>query len=119
MNDNATLLARRLIRNREEVEKTHDRRLPLYDSVGAHLGTGTAANKLGASSQVCVPALIIFTTLRKKCLSCWREAERCGSPVSNWRSKVATLFLSRPARNTRTKSSIRDRAAEISFRQHP
>ncbi|AEF45298.1 Cupin 2 conserved barrel domain protein [Serratia sp. AS12] len=57
MNDNAALLAQRLIRNLEEVEKTHDRRPPLYDSVGARLGTGTAANKLGASIDVVAPGM--------------------------------------------------------------
>ncbi|MGQ8705305.1 cupin domain-containing protein [Serratia sp. TSA_198.1] len=57
MNDNAALLAQRLIRNLEEVEKTHDSRPPLYDSVGARLGTGTAASKLGASIDVVAPGM--------------------------------------------------------------
>ncbi|MEE4410068.1 MULTISPECIES: cupin domain-containing protein [unclassified Serratia (in: enterobacteria)] len=57
MNDNAALLAQRLIRNIENVEKKHDRRPPLYDSVGARLGTGTAAHKLGASIDVVAPGM--------------------------------------------------------------
>ncbi|CUW17079.1 Cupin domain protein [Serratia grimesii] len=57
MNDQARLLAQRLIRNIEQVEKTHDHRPPLYDSIGTRLGTGTAANKLGASIDVVAPGM--------------------------------------------------------------
>lgn len=57
MNDHATLLAQRLIRNIEQVEKTHDQRPPLYDSVGARLATGTAASKLGASIDIVAPGM--------------------------------------------------------------
>lgn len=57
MNDHATLLAQRLIRNIEQVEKTHDQRPPLYDSVGARLTTGTAASKLGASIDIVAPGM--------------------------------------------------------------
>ncbi|MES3208976.1 hypothetical protein QDR00_12180 [Serratia ureilytica] len=82
MTEKAALLAQRLIRNVEQVEMKHDRRPPLYDSVGARLGTGTAADKLAPPSivwrQACVPAPIIFTTLRRKCSSFWKAAERCG-----------------------------------------
>lgn len=35
----------------------HDRRPPLYDSVGARLGTGTAADKLGASFDCVAPGM--------------------------------------------------------------
>ena len=35
MTEKAALLAQRLIRNVEQVEMKHDRRPPLYDSVGA------------------------------------------------------------------------------------
>ncbi|CAI0863097.1 Uncharacterized conserved protein, contains double-stranded beta-helix domain [Serratia grimesii] len=57
MNDQARLLAQRLIRNIEQVEKTHDHRPPLYDSIGTRLGTGTAASKLGASIDVVAPGM--------------------------------------------------------------
>jgi uncharacterized cupin superfamily protein len=57
MNEQATLLAQRLIRNFEQVEKKHDARPPLYDSLGARLGTGTAAGKLGASIDVVAPGM--------------------------------------------------------------
>ncbi|HAT4999296.1 TPA: cupin domain-containing protein [Serratia marcescens] len=55
MTEKAALLAQRLIRNVEQVEMKHDRRPPLYDSVGARLGTGTAADKLGASFDCVAP----------------------------------------------------------------
>lgn len=57
MNEHATLLAQRLIRNFDQVEKSHDSRPPLYDSIGARLGTGTAAKKLGASIDVVAPGM--------------------------------------------------------------
>ncbi|MGO4745008.1 cupin domain-containing protein [Serratia quinivorans] len=57
MNEHAALLAQRLIRNFEQVEKTHDSRPPLYDSMGTRLGTGTAAKKLGASIDVVAPGM--------------------------------------------------------------
>jgi uncharacterized cupin superfamily protein len=57
MNEQATLLAQRLIRNVDRVEKHRDQRPPLYDSVGARLGTGTAASKLGASIDLLAPGM--------------------------------------------------------------
>jgi uncharacterized cupin superfamily protein len=57
MNNPAALLAQRLIRNFEQVEKNHDSRPPLYDSIGARLGTGTAASKLGASIDIVAPGM--------------------------------------------------------------
>lgn len=57
MTEKAALLAQRLIRNVEQVEMKHDRRPPLYDSVGARLGTGTAADKLGASFDCVAPGM--------------------------------------------------------------
>ncbi len=57
MTEKAALLAQRLIRNVERVDKRHDRRPPLYDSVGARLGTGTAADKLGASFDCVAPGM--------------------------------------------------------------
>jgi len=55
MNNKENTLAERLIRNFNEVPFQHDRRDPLYDSEGARLGTGTAAQKLGASVDVIAP----------------------------------------------------------------
>ncbi|EPR9348848.1 cupin domain-containing protein [Serratia marcescens] len=57
MTEKAALLAQRLIRNVERVDKRHDRRPPLYDSVGARLGTGIAADKLGASFDCVAPGM--------------------------------------------------------------
>ena len=57
MTEKAALLAQRLIRNVEQVEMKHDRRPPLYDSVGARLSTGTAADKLGASFDCVAPGM--------------------------------------------------------------
>ncbi|MFE0783997.1 cupin domain-containing protein, partial [Serratia bockelmannii] len=57
MTEKAELLAQRLIRNVEQVEMKHDRRPPLYDSIGARLGTGTAADKLGASFDCVAPGM--------------------------------------------------------------
>lgn len=57
MTEKAALLAQRLIRNVERVDKQRDRRPPLYDSVGARLGTGTAADKLGASFDCVAPGM--------------------------------------------------------------
>ncbi|MEL7886858.1 cupin domain-containing protein [Serratia marcescens] len=57
MTEKAALLAQRLIRNVEQVEMKHDRRPPLYDSVGARLGTGTVADKLGASFDCVAPGM--------------------------------------------------------------
>lgn len=52
---NASELASRLIRNFHEVPRQHERRDPLYDSMSARLGTGTAARKLGASVDTVAP----------------------------------------------------------------
>ncbi|MGQ8774745.1 cupin domain-containing protein [Serratia sp. NA_112.1] len=57
MNDRAALLTQRLIRNFDQAEKNHDSRPPLYDSLGARLGTGTAAGKLGASIDIVAPGM--------------------------------------------------------------
>ncbi len=55
MNDAAQALARLLIRNLEDISKTHEAREPLYGSTGARLATGTAASKLGASVDILAP----------------------------------------------------------------
>ena len=48
-------LRERLIRNFETIVKTREERAPLYDTVCARLGTGTAAKKLGISIDVVAP----------------------------------------------------------------
>ncbi|GAC1333096.1 MAG: cupin domain-containing protein [Collimonas sp.] len=58
MDENAESLSRRLIRNFNTAPTRHDVREPLYDSVGARLGTGTAAQKLGASIDTVAPGKI-------------------------------------------------------------
>ncbi len=58
MNDveqNSQQLAARLIRNFNDVEREHQVRAPLYESLAARLGTGTAAHKLGASIDTVPP----------------------------------------------------------------
>ncbi len=57
MTDPAALLTQRLIRNFEQIEKDQDHRPPLYDSLCARLGTGTAASKLGASIDIVAPGM--------------------------------------------------------------
>ena len=55
MTDNARALAEKLIRNFNHATTTRERRDPLYDTVCARLGTGTAASKLGASIDTVAP----------------------------------------------------------------
>jgi uncharacterized cupin superfamily protein len=55
MNDTATHLAARLIRNLHEVPREHQVREPLYDSMTARLASGTAARGLGASIDTVPP----------------------------------------------------------------
>ena len=55
MNDTATDLAARLIRNFNGAELKQEAREPLYDSLCVRLATGTAACKLGASVDVVPP----------------------------------------------------------------
>jgi uncharacterized cupin superfamily protein len=55
MNDAATALARRLIRNFNDVPATRELREPLYDSDSANLAHGTAAMKLGANIDTVAP----------------------------------------------------------------
>ena len=44
-----------LIRNVETIEKQREQRDPLYDTLCARLGTGTAATKLGISVDILAP----------------------------------------------------------------
>jgi uncharacterized cupin superfamily protein len=55
MNEQAKALAAKLIRNFNSVPTAHEVREPLYDSMTARLGTGTAAQKLGASVDTLPP----------------------------------------------------------------
>jgi uncharacterized cupin superfamily protein len=55
MTETAQALARKLIRNWNDAELTREERAPLYDALGARLGTGTAATKLGASFDIVAP----------------------------------------------------------------
>ena len=55
MTDRAAELAAKLIRNFNEVELEPLKRDPHYDSAGARLARGTAAQKLGASFDILQP----------------------------------------------------------------
>jgi uncharacterized cupin superfamily protein len=55
MSESSDALAGRLIRNFNEVPLQDERRDPLYQSQAARLGTGTAAQKLGASVDIVAP----------------------------------------------------------------
>jgi len=55
MTAKAEALRAKLIRNMDETPLTRDVREPLYDSLGARLARGTAAQKLGASIDVLQP----------------------------------------------------------------
>ena len=55
MTETAQALARKLIRNWNDAKLTREERAPLYDALGARLGTGTAATKLGASFDIVAP----------------------------------------------------------------
>lgn len=55
MNDRASQLRARLIRNIESADAVRETREPLYDSLSARLSPGTAARKLGASVDTVPP----------------------------------------------------------------
>ena len=55
MSDKAQRLRDRLIRNFDEIDKERELRPPLYDTVCARLGVGTAARGLGISIDVVAP----------------------------------------------------------------
>ncbi|MBE1159844.1 cupin domain-containing protein [Dyella acidiphila] len=55
MTETARALAAKLIRNINTAATVQERRDPLYDTVCARLGTGTAASKLGASIDTVAP----------------------------------------------------------------
>jgi uncharacterized cupin superfamily protein len=55
MSEKAQALAEKLIRNFNTASTAREARDPLYDTVFARLGTGTAATKLGASIDTVAP----------------------------------------------------------------
>jgi uncharacterized cupin superfamily protein len=55
MSDRSDQLRALLIRNHESIEKQREQREPLYDTLCARLGTGTAAGKLGISVDILAP----------------------------------------------------------------
>ena len=57
MSDTADALASRLIRNFNDAPLERQLREPLYDTLCARLGTGTAARKLGASVDTVAPGM--------------------------------------------------------------
>ncbi len=57
MNETASALRAKLIRNFDAEPKTREQREPLYDTVCARLARGTAAQKLGLSVDIVAPAM--------------------------------------------------------------
>ena len=57
MSERADRLRALLLRNVDGVEMTREQRAPLYDSLCARLGTGTAASKLGISIDIVAPGM--------------------------------------------------------------
>ena len=57
MNEKSTALAKRRIRNFNDAPVERERREPLYDSLCARLGPGTAAQELGASIDTVAPGM--------------------------------------------------------------
>jgi uncharacterized cupin superfamily protein len=55
MSERTEQLRALLIRNVETIEKQRELREPLYDTLCARLGTGTAASKLGISVDILAP----------------------------------------------------------------
>lgn len=55
MSERTEQLRALLIRNVETIEKQREQREPLYDTLCARLGTGTAAAKLGISVDILAP----------------------------------------------------------------
>ncbi len=53
----ADALRRTLIRNFDDAPKTFEQRVPLYESLCARLGEGTAAKKLGISIDIVAPGM--------------------------------------------------------------
>jgi uncharacterized cupin superfamily protein len=57
MSEKSEQLRARLVRNFDTVPMEREQRAPLYDSVCARLGAGTAATKLGVSIDIVAPGM--------------------------------------------------------------
>ena len=57
MSEKADQLRTLLIRNVDTIEKQREQRAPLYDTLCARLGTGSAASKLGISIDIVAPGM--------------------------------------------------------------
>jgi uncharacterized cupin superfamily protein len=57
MNERAQQLREQLIRNFDEIAKERELRAPLYDTLCARLGRGTAARGLGISVDIVAPGM--------------------------------------------------------------
>lgn len=57
MSEKSEQLRARLVRNFDTVPMAREQRAPLYDSVCARLGAGTAATKLGVSIDIVAPGM--------------------------------------------------------------
>jgi len=57
MSEKSEQLRARLVRNFDTVQMAREQRAPLYDSVCARLGAGTAATKLGVSIDIVAPGM--------------------------------------------------------------
>ena len=57
MTEKAKKLHALLVRNFETIEKQREQREPLYDTLCARLGSGTAATKLGLSIDIVAPGM--------------------------------------------------------------
>jgi uncharacterized cupin superfamily protein len=57
MNERAQGLRARLIRNFETAPKTHEQRVPLYDTLCARLSSDSLAQKLGISVDIVAPGM--------------------------------------------------------------
>ena len=53
--ERAEELRQKLIRNLDDIKKTREERAPLYDTMCARVGQGTAATKLGLSIDIIAP----------------------------------------------------------------
>jgi uncharacterized cupin superfamily protein len=57
MSERAQRLREQLIRNFDEIDKEHELRAPLYDTLCARLARGTAARGLGMSIDIVAPGM--------------------------------------------------------------
>ena len=113
MNEKSARLRERLIRNHHTIEKHRELRAPLYDTLCARLGTGTAAVKIGISVDTLAPGM-------RGCPYHFHYAQEEAFVVLDGEGSLrvageilplvaATWCSSRPGRTTRTRSSTRPR----------